>query len=112
VIHAIRAKRRLAVLTLNIDRYQHFINRHGYDAGDELLGVFARRLETLVRQGDTVSRIGGDEFVVLLADIAARADVEQVITKLRDGVSQPFPLEASRCGSRSVLVCLSIRMTA
>ena len=79
----------LAVLYLDLDGFKPINDRHGHDAGDELLRIVAARLARAVRAGDMVSRLGGDEFACLLADLPGRQQLCQLACKLFDAVSAP-----------------------
>jgi diguanylate cyclase (GGDEF)-like protein len=79
----------LAVLYLDLDGFKPINDRHGHDAGDELLRIVAARLSRAVRAGDMVSRLGGDEFACLLADLPGRQQLCQLACKLFDAVSAP-----------------------
>lgn len=83
----------LAVLFLDLDHFKNVNDSLGHRVGDTLLVAVARRLESLVRPQDTVSRLGGDEFLLLLpATSAARA--AEVAEKLLAAVAQPFQIDA------------------
>jgi diguanylate cyclase (GGDEF)-like protein/PAS domain S-box-containing protein len=64
-----RGSRRCGLLYIDLDGFKDINDRHGHQAGDELIREFASRLSGLVRTGDTVARLGGDEFAVLVCDV-------------------------------------------
>jgi len=64
--HAKRQHQSLAVLFLDLDRFKEINDTYGHDVGDELLRKIAERLQAVVREDDTVARIGGDEFTIIL----------------------------------------------
>jgi diguanylate cyclase (GGDEF)-like protein/PAS domain S-box-containing protein len=78
-----RPDRRFAVLFLDLDRFKIINDSLGHLAGDQLLVEAARRLEAVVRPGDTVARFGGDEFTVLLDDVRVEADAIQIADRIQ-----------------------------
>jgi len=78
---------------LDLDGFKQINDTLGHVAGDEVLKTVARRLESIVREEDTVARVGGDEFMIALWQIANGSDLEFVATKLVEIVSQPFFFE-------------------
>lgn len=84
---------RLAVLYLDLDRFKQVNDSLGHAAGDTLLQEVARRLKACVRAMDTVARIGGDEFVVLLERIHSDADAERVAGAIDQALRAPMFLE-------------------
>ncbi|MDX1537725.1 EAL domain-containing protein [Arsukibacterium sp.] len=86
-----------AVLFIDLDHFKDLNDTLGHAVGDELLSQVARRLGDQLRKSDTLARFGGDEFVVLLAELQPRPDlagqrVELLAMKLMDILSQPFQL--------------------
>lgn len=95
VLESARRRQGLAgVLFLDLDGFKAVNDTLGHAAGDELLLQVARRLEACVRAEDTVARIGGDEFGVMLASVAQAGDCEHVATKILNALAQPFALAA------------------
>jgi diguanylate cyclase (GGDEF)-like protein len=89
--HAKRQHQSLAVLFLDLDRFKEVNDTYGHDVGDELLKSVASRLLSCVRDDDTVARIGGDEFTVLLPN-TNQVSVVKVIEKIFDAMRKPFLL--------------------
>ncbi|WP_438438557.1 diguanylate cyclase domain-containing protein [Hydrogenophilus thermoluteolus] len=81
---------RFAVVSLGLDRFHLVNHRFGYWAGDLLLTEVAHRLQRNVRPTDLVSRVGGDEFCVLLEDVRDVAAPLRVVQRWREGVAVPF----------------------
>lgn len=82
----------LAVLYIDLDDFKLVNDKHGHLAGDQVLRMTAQRLLEQVRDTDTVARIGGDEFVVLLDCVADHTSVEHIADKLATAIGQPFAL--------------------
>jgi len=82
-----RHRNKLAVLFLDVDRFKHVNDFLGHDIGDRLLQSIATRLLACVRRSDTVSRQGGDEFVVLLSEIARAQDAAGSAEKILSALS-------------------------
>lgn len=83
----------MALMYLDIDRFKQINDRFGHAAGDGLLKDFAQRLVYCVRGVDTVARIGGDEFVVILEDLKHRDDGRRIAEKILKELEAEFPLE-------------------
>lgn len=84
---------RAALLFLDLDRFKTVNDSLGHHTGDELLKLVARRIEDCVRSGDTVCRPGGDEFLVLLAELSDPTAAAHVANKILESVSEPYSVE-------------------
>lgn len=91
-----RDKCQLAVLFLDLDKFKPINDTYGHKAGDVLLQKVARRVRRCLRESDTVARVGGDEFVVLLPQVAAEADAVKVAEGIRIAVERPYDVEGIR----------------
>jgi diguanylate cyclase (GGDEF)-like protein len=94
--HAVRRNRRSqtisALIFVDLDRFKLVNDTHGHQVGDELLVAVARRLTQLLRPGDSVARLSGDEFVILCEDVAAAGSVDSLAVRLDTELSRPFKL--------------------
>lgn len=97
---------RFAVLFLDLDRFKVINDGLGHLVGDRLLVALARRLEKCQRASDTIARIGGDEFVILLEDISSVDDAIQVAERIQQELMLPFLLN-----NHEVFVSASIGIT-
>ena len=106
-VHAIaNAKRhhaRLAVLFIDIDNFKQINDTLGHTTGDAVLKMIAHCLTAAVREADTVSRYGGDEFLILLTDVGSMSDVILVVTRLIASLGAPHVI-----GDRTFRVKVSI----
>jgi diguanylate cyclase (GGDEF)-like protein/PAS domain S-box-containing protein len=90
-----RYRHRLAVIFVDLDRFKQINDTLGHAAGDELLRAVARRLTSCVREGDTVARLAGDEFTLLLPGIHYAEDVATISRKLTDALRKPFSIDGT-----------------
>ena len=88
-----RYHRQLAVLYLDVDRFKHINDSLGHMIGDRLLQSIAQRLLGCVRESDTVSRQGGDEFVILLSEVAHARDATVCADKILDALRAPHKID-------------------
>ncbi|MFT7096672.1 MAG: diguanylate cyclase (GGDEF)-like protein [Glaciecola sp.] len=93
-----RNKKNMAILFIDLDRFKHVNDVHGHQVGDWLLKEVSRRIQYCLRATDTVGRIGGDEFVVVLPDIFDNAT--DVANKIREILQEPFVM--TNCGIMKV----------
>jgi diguanylate cyclase (GGDEF)-like protein len=104
IVQARRDKTRLALMYLDLDKFKPVNDQLGHHVGDMLLRAVAETMLSCVRESDTVARIGGDEFVILLPVIEQDYDALRVAEKIRYALSQPFQV----AGSHVLLVSASI----
>ena len=88
-----RHRKSLAVLFLDLDHFKHINDSLGHAIGDQLLRSIAGRLVTCVRSSDTVSRQGGDEFVILLSEVTRAEDVALTADKILAAASRPHRID-------------------
>jgi diguanylate cyclase (GGDEF)-like protein/PAS domain S-box-containing protein len=83
----------VAVLFVDLDKFKAINDRFGHSTGDRLLMAIARRLRTCVRPTDSIARMGGDEFAVLLERVDDEADITAVVERIRDELGRPFHID-------------------
>ncbi len=89
---AIREQGNFALMLIDLNDFKPVNDQYGHAVGDELLCAIAQRLMDSVRASDTVSRLGGDEFTILLQGIQQRSEADAVKTKILEQMKQPFLL--------------------
>jgi diguanylate cyclase (GGDEF)-like protein len=82
----------LALLFIDLDKFKHVNDSAGHQVGDELLKVVARRMQSVLRPGDHVVRLGGDEFTVMMEPLSALDDAGHAAERIAAVVSEPFAL--------------------
>jgi diguanylate cyclase (GGDEF)-like protein/PAS domain S-box-containing protein len=95
IAQAHRAGTKLAVLFIDLDRFKTINDSLGHQLGDRLLQAVASRILVCVREGDTVARVGGDEFVIVIPGIETSADASTVAGKILEVLGNPFHLHGN-----------------
>lgn len=106
IVRSRRMRTRLGILFIDLDRFKSINDVYGHKGGDTVLQTIAQRMALCVREDDTLARIAGDEFMVLLQNIKTADEVELIAGKLLDAVVQPISL-----GADEVVVSCSIGYT-
>ncbi|KGE04156.1 diguanylate cyclase/phosphodiesterase (GGDEF & EAL domain protein) with PAS/PAC sensor(s) [Pseudohaliea rubra DSM 19751] len=86
----------LAVLYLDLDGFKSINDRHGHAAGDRALASVSKVMQASVRRGDTVARVGGDEFVIVLVDLNSRKECLLLVDRLLSRLAEPLALGEDR----------------
>lgn len=89
-----RRRNLLALLFIDFDDFKNVNDELGHEAGDQLLCIAAQRLALCLRKGDTLARMGGDEFMMLLAGVEAEKDAAQVALRVSEVLRAPISLGA------------------
>lgn len=102
IVQAQRHNTRVAVLFLDLDHFKEINDSYGHAVGDQVIQLVTQCIQTVLRATDTVSRHGGDEFLILLTDIATGSQAEQVASKIQQALrnipriaDQLIPISAS-----------------
>lgn len=103
-----RDKAPFALLLLDLDGFKAVNDAHGHETGDALLQAVGRRLRNCIRESDTVARMGGDEFIILLPRLGEANDAVQVAEKVLEALAKPFSLTGRECQvSASIGLCVA-----
>ncbi len=99
-----------ALLMLDLDGFKAVNDAHGHKTGDALLVAVGQRLRNCVRESDTVARMGGDEFVLLLQNVQEAESAPPVAGKILAALAEPFPLLGHECWvGASIGLCIAPR---
>jgi diguanylate cyclase (GGDEF)-like protein/PAS domain S-box-containing protein len=93
MLHCSRQKKSIAVVFLDLDGFKLINDAHGHDMGDELLISLSLRMKEALREGDSLARIGGDEFVAVLDDLMNVEDCEPILERLLLAASEPVTID-------------------
>ena len=93
IAHSKRTERQLAVCFLDLDNFKPVNDNYGHEIGDQLLVEVAKRITANIREEDTASRQGGDEFALLLNDIESYTQCEQTLQRMHHALAQPFLID-------------------
>lgn len=96
LVRARRNKQKLAVMLLDLDHFKNINDGLGHTVGDRLLQLVGVRLANLLRKSDSVARIGGDEFLLLLPEIAWIKDATMIAQKVLEAIRKPFIFDGHR----------------
>jgi len=88
-----RHGRQMAILFIDLDHFKHINDSLGHLIGDQILKAVARRIGPCIRDSDTVSRVGGDEFIVLLSEVNRAEDAGLIAEKIRLAVKEPYTID-------------------
>lgn len=106
IVQSQRRNRLLAVVYMDLDGFKAVNDAHDHDAGDKLLVALSLRMKEALREGDTLARIGGDEFIAIMVDLENIEDSEIVLERLLNAAASPITL-----GDIVVQVSTSIGVT-
>lgn len=90
IVHAQRNNKMLAVCYIDLDGFKEVNDRLGHEAGDQLLVGITRRLQEVLRAGDTLARLGGDEFVVLFNELSQETECLRVLDRIMPSIATPM----------------------
>jgi len=93
MLRATRQESWLAIVYLDLDGFKAINDHHGHDAGDRLLTILATRMKHVLREGDTLARIGGDEFVAVFGDLTDIQGCEPMLARLLEAAAEEVRID-------------------
>ena len=94
LVRAQRSGKKLAVMLLDLDNFKEINDSWGHTVGDEVLKVVGRRLPEFLRKSDSIARMGGDEFLILVPEMEQTEDARIIALKILDAFKKPFIIDA------------------
>ncbi len=107
IAHSSRNKKEFALFYIDLDNFKPINDNYGHEVGDEVLKIVSDRLINLFRSSDTVARIGGDEFVIVIRDVEGKKAIEQVAEKTIHSLQAPIQVRGEQC---SITMSLGIAL--
>lgn len=101
VVEGERYGSKFALLFLDLDGFKEINDRYGHDAGDEVLIAAGNRLQECVRKSDTVARMGGDEFTIIIRNAEDRKSIHGVVKKIHDVLQKAITIDSFECSVNS-----------
>ena len=102
-----RMQQMIGLMLLDLDRFKLVNDTFGHDMGDELLKAVSERLKTCVREVDTVARMGGDEFTIILEGVSSEQNILVVAKRITESIATPFELKG-HCISIGISIGITI----
>ena len=93
LLRGVRTRHPVAILFVDLDRFKAVNDSHGHLIGDELLVAVADRMSGLIRPGDTLARLSGDEFVIVCEAISEKLQIHMIARRIVEALGSPFPLD-------------------
>lgn len=107
IAHSKRYQKMIGVLFLDLDRFKNINDNLGHGAGDLLLKQVAERISTHIREGDTVARMGGDEFTLIISEIAKPEDAAIISQRILHEIKKPYMIEGKKLYiTASIGICI------
>ena len=108
IIQAYRHNRKVAVVFLDLDNFKDINDSYGHDIGDLMLISIAENIKYSLRPGDIIGRIGGDEFIIILDDVAKLEDINIIINKIQKGIESAITQIKEKLGIDIIKVSCSM----
>lgn len=92
IVESVRQKTKTGLLFIDLDNFKHFNDSMGHGFGDKLLSAVAARLSHCARESDTVARLSGDEFTIMMENVTCQDDLDNLCNRIVDAMKQPLQI--------------------